>query len=160
MKHAAWKKSGGWCWYCGATVDRRADANKTHDTTADGVRRFAVDHLLSLAAGGTNEPANLIPCCRPCNSAKGHRSLARFRMILGMLQGRSPRFTDEQLAWLASHSFNVRCEIAATFFFEDCDFLRLIPPEGHDAYHRLMDEVRHGRHTDISPPATTEADTP
>lgn len=29
-----------------------------------------LDHILALSLGGTNDPANLCPACKPCNDAK------------------------------------------------------------------------------------------
>lgn len=40
------------CWICGQPSD-------------------TVDHIVALAKGGTNHPANLAPACRPCNSRRG-----------------------------------------------------------------------------------------
>jgi len=34
-----------------------------------------VDHVVPLIHGGTNYQENLVPCCRPCNSSKGDKSL-------------------------------------------------------------------------------------
>lgn len=39
------------CWICGNPSD-------------------TVDHILPLSRGGTNDPANLAPACRSCNSAR------------------------------------------------------------------------------------------
>jgi len=36
-----------------------------------------VDHILALALGGGNDPANLAPACQPCNAAKA-KAEARF----------------------------------------------------------------------------------
>lgn len=48
---------GNLCWMCGDPAD-------------------TIDHVIPLAAGGTNWPANLRPACRPCNSRKGARRVA------------------------------------------------------------------------------------
>lgn len=32
-----------------------------------------VDHVLALASGGVDEPANIVPACRRCNSSKQHK---------------------------------------------------------------------------------------
>lgn len=32
-----------------------------------------VDHIVAKARGGTDDPDNLISCCRSCNSSKGDR---------------------------------------------------------------------------------------
>lgn len=50
------------CAYCGRGYSDQYDA------------QFSVDHLLPLSKGGTNDPPNLVGCCRCCNRAKGDRS--------------------------------------------------------------------------------------
>lgn len=38
-------------------------------------KRFAPltrDHVVPLSRGGTKLPGNIVYCCRPCNSTKGH----------------------------------------------------------------------------------------
>jgi 5-methylcytosine-specific restriction endonuclease McrA len=35
-----------------------------------GVPADTVDHVVSLADGGTSEPDNLVPACKDCNSVK------------------------------------------------------------------------------------------
>lgn len=42
------------CHYCGTPAD-------------------TVDHLIPKSQGGTDDPTNLVPACRPCNSAKRDR---------------------------------------------------------------------------------------
>ena len=32
---------------------------------------LTIDHVVSVKAGGSNHPKNLMPCCRSCNSSKG-----------------------------------------------------------------------------------------
>lgn len=44
---------GGRCCYC----RRRADT---------------IDHVVPLSRGGSNDVANMRPCCRGCNAAKGN----------------------------------------------------------------------------------------
>lgn len=36
-----------------------------------------VDHIIAKANGGTDELANLIAACRPCNSKKGAKTVQR-----------------------------------------------------------------------------------
>lgn len=45
---------GGRCWICGAQAN-------------------TIDHVIPLAAGGSNWPANLRPACAPCNKQRGAR---------------------------------------------------------------------------------------
>ena len=59
---------GGCCWICG-----KPDAETT-------------DHVIPLAAGGSNWPANLRPACKSCNSRKGALYLAGICRRLGTEQ--------------------------------------------------------------------------
>jgi len=51
-------RDGFRCRYCGRSPQE------------DGVK-LAVDHILPLSKGGTNEPSNLITSCVDCNRGKG-----------------------------------------------------------------------------------------
>jgi 5-methylcytosine-specific restriction endonuclease McrA len=46
-------RDGAACVHCGADED------------------LTIDHIIPVAAGGTDDPANLQVLCRRCNSAKG-----------------------------------------------------------------------------------------
>jgi hypothetical protein len=61
---AIYMRDGASCVYCGATVE-------------SGVA-LSLDHLKAHSHGGTNEPGNLVTCCRRCNSARGNRSVRSF----------------------------------------------------------------------------------
>lgn len=65
IRALVWSKSGGRCWYCGTQTNPFDD--------------FRVDHVVPVADGGTNDPANLAPACHPCNAAKGAMALEAFR---------------------------------------------------------------------------------
>lgn len=41
-----------------------------------------VDHLLPVFRGGRNEAGNLAGCCRACNAAKAHQTLAETMLVL------------------------------------------------------------------------------
>ncbi len=47
-----------------------------------GTLRLSIDHLIPLTRGGTSDPDNLAPACRPCNSAKNDRTVLEFVMGL------------------------------------------------------------------------------
>lgn len=54
------KRRGEGCFYCGAEPD-------------------TVDHLRPLALGGERyDKANMVPACKPCNSAKGSKTVGHF----------------------------------------------------------------------------------
>lgn len=55
LRQTILERDGHKCNYCGATDD------------------LAVDHIIPLSRGGTNDPENLTPACKPCNSSKGDR---------------------------------------------------------------------------------------
>jgi 5-methylcytosine-specific restriction endonuclease McrA len=48
------------CWICGAPATE-------------------VDHVVPLATGGTDHPANLRPACRHCNRSRGAKSVETWR---------------------------------------------------------------------------------
>lgn len=54
---ARWEFYGGLCWMCREEAD-------------------TVDHVIALAVGGTEWPANLRPACRSCNSSKGIKRIS------------------------------------------------------------------------------------
>lgn len=58
--------SDGWCTWC----------HRWPATT--------VDHVVPLAKGGTNDPDNLVPACKPCNYSRGSRDAPSW----GALHGR------------------------------------------------------------------------
>ena len=36
---------------------------------------LTIDHVTPVALGGSDDPSNLVACCRDCNSGKGARRL-------------------------------------------------------------------------------------
>lgn len=54
-----WDTTGGKCWYCGIQTNPFRD--------------FTIDHVVPVSKGGSDDLANLVPCCRSCNSRKGNR---------------------------------------------------------------------------------------
>lgn len=44
----------------------------------------SIDHVVPVAAGGTDDLPNLVLACRPCNYGKGSRSLQEFRVVLAI----------------------------------------------------------------------------
>ena len=51
---------------------------------------LTIDHVFPVALGGTNDVANLVTACRPCNLAKGARRLDDAGLR---------RFTEERHVW-------------------------------------------------------------
>lgn len=63
------------CFYCGVPLDGR------RVQTGPNRYEFAwptIDHLVPRAAGGTDDPDNLVPACTRCNYAKGTSSVDEF----------------------------------------------------------------------------------
>lgn len=56
---ARWDLYGGRCYYCGEAAE-------------------SFDHRIPLARGGSHWPANLVPCCMPCNTSKNRKTEAEF----------------------------------------------------------------------------------
>ncbi|MCB1177892.1 MAG: HNH endonuclease [Leptospiraceae bacterium] len=61
LKKTAWwknKRSSGICHYCNEKFP---------------VEEITMDHLVPLAKGGKSIKANLVPCCKKCNSEKKNK---------------------------------------------------------------------------------------
>ena len=61
---AIYMRDGLACAYCGATIEDDA--------------QLTLDHIRPHSAGGGNQAANLVTCCKRCNSARGDRPLRTF----------------------------------------------------------------------------------
>lgn len=61
MREAIYERDGRYCRYCG-----------THER--DLGERLALDHVIPRSRGGTDDPENLVPACRSCNSRKGAKT--------------------------------------------------------------------------------------
>lgn len=55
LRFEVFRRDGFACRYCGASAS---------DTT------LTIDHVVPIALGGTDEPANLVTACAPCNAGK------------------------------------------------------------------------------------------
>ena len=55
-----WKRrrAAGVCHYCGRAV---------------GAAALTMDHLVPIIRGGRSTKGNVVPACKPCNTAKRHR---------------------------------------------------------------------------------------
>jgi 5-methylcytosine-specific restriction endonuclease McrA len=71
LKAQVFAKTDGRCWYCG-------------EAFGGWLRLPVIDHIVDLAAGGTNHIDNLVPCCDQCNKVKGNRgpNYLRYRFYL------------------------------------------------------------------------------
>jgi 5-methylcytosine-specific restriction endonuclease McrA len=51
------------CYYCGVPLDKGT---------------ATMDHVVPVAQGGRSVKGNVVPACKPCNTAKGGRSAAEW----------------------------------------------------------------------------------
>src|SRR6266436_5070767 len=73
-RQCVWAKTGGRCWYCGARLYHREEA----DTEIKRRLVFTADHLHPRSHGGRGR-ANKVPACKYCNSHKSSRTIEQFR---------------------------------------------------------------------------------
>lgn len=69
MRSFVFGKTNGHCVYCGVQIDP--------------FLTFHIDHLHPISRGGSNDPDNLLPACKSCNSSKSARSIEEFRRQRG-----------------------------------------------------------------------------
>jgi hypothetical protein len=48
---------------------------------------YCTDHIDAQANGGGHETGNLFPCCKPCNSQKGNKTIDEYRTYLAEKMG-------------------------------------------------------------------------
>lgn len=72
----------GRCDYCCRKASLRAGSNDP--------LRATVDHVVAVAAGGSDRLSNKVMACRACNTAKASMSAARYRMVLAANGGLPP----------------------------------------------------------------------
>lgn len=68
LRAAVMAKTSGKCVYCGVVLT----------TVAGHPNSYQADHVLSVADGGTDDIANLVPSCRSCNAKKGAKTALVF----------------------------------------------------------------------------------
>lgn len=66
MRLAIFLRDGGMCLYC------------LKDLHGTDPRDVTIDHVTPRSSQGTNDPKNLVLCCRSCNSRKQDLPLTRF----------------------------------------------------------------------------------
>lgn len=110
-KAAVISKTDGRCAYCGIEL-------YDDDMSALGM---TIDHLTPKSRGGTDELANLVVCCRSCNSTKGVKTLDEFRFWFTWMDiCREGGFSLSQLNWLHRNTDLTQRfpRETAEFFFE------------------------------------------
>ena len=66
---AAWDDAGRMCHYCDRPTPRPG---------TKGGYGTHFDHVVPVAAGGSNEKSNLVVACKRCNREKGKKSYSEF----------------------------------------------------------------------------------
>ncbi|WP_261456200.1 HNH endonuclease [Serratia marcescens] len=82
-------KTGGRCTYCGVLLSSES---------------LTIDHVISKRMGGDNSVSNLLACCRPCNAAKGTKTMEQWRRFysIKLVTGKTI-FGQEQVDYLFRH---------------------------------------------------------
>ena len=111
-----WDKTEGYCAYCYAQF------------TPDNP--MTVDHIISRQRGGSNARSNLLPCCRPCNSSKGPRSVEYLRMLLSRRRAGVPFFNAAQLAYLKRSGIELPAIRPWVFLWEELGNTMPVEPNG------------------------------
>jgi 5-methylcytosine-specific restriction endonuclease McrA len=91
------------CYYCGVRLD---PSNHT------------VDHIIPRAKGGTDDPSNVVGCCRSCNFSKKDMSVEEWRAVKERQRDGSPWFSPPQIAFLRSHGIEIPRGDRYVFWFE------------------------------------------
>lgn len=68
LRRRIWDRDNWTCQYCEIPVTR-----------ANGPAQRSTDHIVARSAGGCDHPANLITCCKRCNTRKGQTPFTQFR---------------------------------------------------------------------------------
>ncbi len=68
------------CSYCGKTLEFRSDSLRVRCATGykPDPLEAQIDHIVPRAKGGNDDPANLTPACRTCNTSKGAKDVEDF----------------------------------------------------------------------------------
>ncbi|GAA4153757.1 hypothetical protein GCM10022286_00540 [Gryllotalpicola daejeonensis] len=87
-RHTVWAMTDGACAWCDSPLVIRADGFSGRDVPASAT--FTVDHLVPLDRGGDHAPANWLPACRSCNSARRNLLIGEW-IERDQAAGREPR---------------------------------------------------------------------
>lgn len=104
MSRYLWEKTNGHCAYCGVAFVN--------------AREMTVDHLVPKSRGGSENRSNKFPCCARCNRRKRDRPLSYLRNVLQREKYGRPHFSQEQIAYLASHNIALPLEEPYQFYWE------------------------------------------
>lgn len=111
-------KTGSRCYYCGTYLVPFSDDKERYG------RSFVIDHFVPRRMGGGNDINNLVPCCWKCNSSKGGKHIDDWRWDITRKKLGMPRFSEEQIDYLASIGFDLYQQTKwHEFYFESIEFL-------------------------------------
>lgn len=114
---AVFNKSKGRCWYCGRSLDISSRAVSAR-TSEYFISTYVIDHFLPRKSGGTDDINNLVPACWSCNGIKRSNTLEEFRAIMTRLDNNVPKFSDEQMYYLAKIKIELPAYEPHLFWFE------------------------------------------
>jgi len=92
LRGNVWDKTEGKCWYCGIQTNPW--------------RNFAIDHVVPITKGGSDDIDNLVPSCERCNKRKNNKGIDILRKMLAAEQPDNVSFTDAQLEFLRNNGID------------------------------------------------------
>jgi hypothetical protein len=104
LRFEIFKRDGFRCVYCGATPTGSA---------------LQVDHVLATANGGTDDEANLVTSCQPCNGGKSAVPLEERRERVGLDPAIATEHAEQIRAYLAAQRELAACKAAVIGELED-----------------------------------------
>lgn len=102
-RDAVFGKTNGRCWYCGAAISPVS---------------MCIEHATPKSKGGSSKLDNLLPSCRSCNSQKYTKTIEEYRTWIEWVKVGSEPFTENQVAWLASHGITLPSRPRHAFWAE------------------------------------------
>lgn len=87
LRFEIFKRDGFKCLYCGATPVQKV---------------LRVDHVIAVAAGGTDDPENLVTSCFDCNAGKAAVPLDHLALKGGFATEADKEHAEQIRAWLAT----------------------------------------------------------
>lgn len=96
LKAHIWGMTSGRCWYCSRHLNPFTNLH--------------FDHVIPISRGGSNDVTNFVPCCAPCNTLKGTKSLDEWKLAFNGDEYRLER------CWLAE--LDASSEESGQFLYE------------------------------------------
>lgn len=89
MREEFYDRFRGRCYYCGKPLLPDLGGHEDgRDWLVLPERHMIIEHMWPKSRGGSDDVANLVPSCAPCNTLKGSLMSEEFRLLLGMIAGK------------------------------------------------------------------------